>query len=52
MNFFKKNNSDINKNIKDFIEVNNIIYKLKSKRFILGESEAQEKGQENLEDNQ
>ena len=27
-------------------------YKLKSKRFILGESEAQEKGQENLEDNQ
>jgi tRNA-binding EMAP/Myf-like protein len=27
-------------------------YKLKSKRFILGESDAQEKGEENLEDNQ
>jgi hypothetical protein len=27
-------------------------YKLKSKRFILGESEAQEKGETNLEDNQ
>lgn len=27
-------------------------YKLKSKRFVLGESDAQEKGEENLEDNQ
>jgi ABC-type multidrug transport system ATPase subunit len=27
-------------------------YKLKSKRFILGESDAQEKGETNLEDNQ
>jgi len=32
MDFFKKHNSDVNKNIKDFIEVNNIIDKIKSKK--------------------